>query len=201
MVKNILHKIYLLIGKSLTNIRLLFWKLRDKMLPPKETAILFVSHPDDDTLFFHTFIKEQKPYVLLTTGWSLRRYPCFKKVMKYYGVKYRAYNLDSREKNFNLIKKHIKDVFTIVKPNICATHNSEGEYGHEMHINVHNAVKEIVDCELFVPAFDSEIDNYPLTDDFIKEKTMIFQKYYTTESFVLDQYEKWVKNEMLIREK
>ncbi len=186
----------------LTNIRLLFWRLRDKMFPPKQNAILFVSHPDDDTLFFHTFIKEQKPYVvLLTTGWSLRRYPCFVKVMKYYGVKYRAYNLDSKEKNFDLIKKYINEVFTIVKPELCATHNLEGEYGHEMHVRVHRAVKDIVDCDLFVPALDCYIENYPLSVNDIDEKTMIFQNYYTTERFVLDQYEKWVKNEKLVQEK
>lgn len=202
MIKNIIHKIYLFIGKLLTNIRLIFWRLRDKILPPKENAVLFVSHPDDDALFFHTFIKKHKPYVvLLTTGWSLRRYPCFVKVMKNYGVKYRAYNLASREKNIDLIKMCIKDVLRVVKPQICATHNAEGEYGHEMHIQVHNAVKEIVDCDLFVPVFDNEIENHPLTDNLIKEKIEIFKKYYTTESFVLDQYEKWVKNECLIQEK
>ena len=176
-----------------------WWNMRDKISPPIEDAILFVAHPDDDTLFFHNFIKEHKPYVvLLTTGWSLRRYPCFKKVMKSYGVKYRAYNLKTRDDRINLLEKYIKQSFDLGDFKICVTHNTEGEYGHEMHISVHNAVRKIVNCKLLVPAFDRDIVNYPLCDDIIKEKTMIFNKFYTTENFVLDQYSKWVENEKLI---
>lgn len=199
MIRRLLHKIYLFVGKSLTNIRLVYWRLRDKMFPPIEKAVLFVSHPDDDTLFFHNFIKEHKPYVvLLTTGWSLRRYPCFKKVMKYYGVKYRAYNLDAREKNSNLIEKCVSEVLGIINPEICATHNSQGEYGHEMHQRAHIAVKKKVKCNLLVPASDDNIENYPLDHNTIAEKTMLFKKYYTTEIFVLDQYNKWVEHEKLV---
>lgn len=199
MIRRLLHKIYLFFGRTLTNIRLCFWRLRDKVKKPTEKTVLFVAHPDDDTLFFHNFIKEYKPYVvLLTTGWSLRRYPCFKKVMKYYGVKYRAYNLKSRDKRSDLLEKYVNEMITLLNPQICATHNAEGEYGHEMHVSVHNAVKKIVNCKLLVPVFDRDIANYPLCDDMTKEKTMIFNKFYTTENFVLDQYSKWVKNEKLI---
>lgn len=199
MIRKILHKIYLFVGRLLTNIRLCFWRLRDKINKPTEKSVLFVAHPDDDTLFFHNFVKEQKPYVvLLTTGWSLRRYPCFKKVMKYYGVKYRAYNLKSRDTRVNLLEKYVNEMLTLLNPQICASHNVEGEYGHEMHVKVHNAVKKLVNCKLLVPVSDSEIVNYPLCDEIIKEKTMIFNKFYTTEKFVLDQYSKWVENEKLI---
>ena len=175
MLRKLLHKIYLFVGRLLTNIRLCFWRLRDKVKKPTEKTVLFVAHPDDDTLFFHNFIKEYKPYVvLLTTGWSLRRYPCFKKVMKYYGVKYRAYNLESRDKRVDILEKYVNEMITLLKPQICASHNAEGEYGHEMHISVHNAVRKIVNCKLLVPAFDRDIVNYPLCDDIIKEKIMIF---------------------------
>lgn len=199
MIRKILHKIYLFVGRLLTNIRLCFWRLRDKIKKPTENTVLFVAHPDDDALFFHEFIKEHKPYVvLLTTGWSLRRYPCFKKVMKYYGVKYRAYNLNSRDKRVHLLEKYVSEMLTLLNPQICATHNSEGEYGHEMHVGVHNVVRKLVNCKLLVPVSDSDIVNFPLSDDIVKEKTMIFNKFYTTEIFVLEQYGKWVENEKLI---
>ncbi len=195
------HKIYVLIGATLNNLRLIYWRLRDKINPPKEDKILFVAHPDDDTLFFHTFIKKHKPYVvLLTIGWSMRRYHCFKKVMKYYGVKYRAYNLKSRDKRVNLLEKYVKEIFDLIKPNICATHNAEGEYGHEMHQRVHKAVKKLAKCKLLVSCFDKDIEDYPLPAEIIKEKKMIFNKFYTTEIFVLDQYKKWVRNEKLVLE-
>ena len=199
MIKKFLRIIYLFVGHSTAKIRLCYWRLRDKIKPPTEKAVLIVAHPDDDTLFFYNFIKEYKPYaVLLTTAWSLRRYPCFKKVMKFYGVKYRAYDLDTREKNIELIEKCVGEVLSLINPEICVTHNCEGEYGHEMHVKVYNAVNKLVNCKLLVPVSDSEIVNYPLCDEIIKEKTMIFNKYYTTEKFVLDQYSKWVENEKLI---
>ena len=199
MIRKILHKIYLFVGRLLTNIRLCFWRLRDNVKKPTEKNVLFVAHPDDDTLFFHNFIKEYKPYVvLLTTGWSLRRYPCFKKVMKYYGIKFRAYNLDAREKNTQLIDKCVNEVLALINPTLCATHNVEGEYGHEMHQRAHNSVKKQIKCKLLVPASDDNIENYPLDNNTVAEKTMIFEKYYTTEVFVLDQYSKWVENEKLI---
>lgn len=199
MIRKILHIIYLFIGRLLTNIRLCFWRLRDLLNKPTEKTVLFVAHPDDDALFFHKFIKEQKPYVvLLTTGWSLRRYYCFKKVMKYYGVKYRAYNLESRDKRVELLEKYVNEILVLLKPLICATHNAEGEYGHEMHIRVHDAVKKHFLCKLLVPALDKDIEKYPLNDNEIKEKKDIFNNFYTTENFVLDQYSKWVENEKLI---
>lgn len=199
MVKKLLHKIYLFIGVFFNNIRLFFWCIRDKINPPSEKTILFVAHPDDDTLFFHTFIKEHKPYVvLLTDGWSLIRFKDFKKVMKVYGVKYRAYPLHSRDNRINLLEKYICNSFKLGEFNICATHNVEGEYGHEMHIRVHEAVKKHAKCKLLVPALDNDIHNYPLNDSEIKEKKDIFNKYYKTELFVLDMYKKWVENEKLI---
>jgi LmbE family N-acetylglucosaminyl deacetylase len=201
MVKKFLHDIYLIIGHFLNFLKLCFWRIRDKINPPNEKAVLFVAHPDDDTLFFHTFIKECKPYVvLLTTGWSMRRYPCFKKVMKYYGVKYRAYNLQSRDERINLLEKCITETLKVLKPTICATHNAEGEYGHEMHKRVHNAVKKRTTCKLLVPFSDRDIEKFPLSDTQIKEKTMIFNKYYTTELFVLDIYKKWIHCEKLTEE-
>lgn len=199
MIKKFLHKIYVFIGITINCFRLCYWCMRDIIIKPKQKSVLFVAHPDDDTLFFHTFIKKEKPYVvLLTTAWSLRRYPCFKRVMKYYGVKYRAYSLNTVDRRSRKIEKRILNVLKLIKPQICVTHNSEGEYGHEMHMRVHNAVKKLVNCKWLVPVSDSDILNYPLCDDVVKEKTMIFNKFYTTENFVLEQYSKWVENEKLI---
>lgn len=198
-IKKIIHKIYVLVGYFYNLLCRCWWGIRDTTNKPTERAILFIAHPDDDTLFFHTFIKEHKPYVvLLTDGWSLIRFKDFKKVMKIYGVKYRAYPLHSRDKRVNLLEKYICKSFKLGEFNICATHNVEGEYGHEMHIRVHEAVKKHAKCKLLVPALDNEIEKFALNDNAIKEKKDIFNKYYKTELFVLDMYKKWVENEKLI---
>lgn len=202
MLKKCVHRIYIIIGSILNDIRLFFWRVRDKIYPPKENSVLFIAHPDDDTLFFHTYIKKNKPYVvLLTTGWSIKRYSAFKRVMKYYGVKYRAYNLKTKDERVEILKRYILEVLDIVKPEFCLTHNSEGEYGHEMHKRVHFAVKELFKGKIFVPTFDNKISNFPLKKSDIIEKNMIFKKYYTTELFVLEQYRIWVENEKIIQEK
>ena len=200
-MKNFIHKIYIIIGQILNVLCRVWWNIRDKVSPPRENAILFLAHPDDDTLFFHNFIKEHKPYVvLLTDGWSLIRFSDFKRVMKQYGVRYRTYGLNSRDKRINLLEKYVKQSLNLSAFKICATHNTEGEYGHEMHIRVHDAVKKNINCKLLVPALDKDIENYPLHDKEIAEKIQIFNKFYKTELFVLEQYNKWVVNEKLIKD-
>ena len=197
-MKDLIHKLYKLVGHILCRILLVYWKIRDRVSPPKSDSVLFVSHPDDDTLFFHTFIKKYKPYVvLMTTGWSLKRVPCFIRVMRKYGVRFRIYDLEARDTRIELLKKHVREVKKLHGFTLCATHNEEGEYGHEMHVRVHDAVTEIMDCRILCPVKADEITLYPLEKAEADEKTAIFNNEYTTELFVLDQYKDWVVNECL----
>ena len=188
----------MLLGHIFCKLCLCYWTLRDYLFPPKEKSILFVAHPDDDTLFFHSFIKEHKPYIVLcTAGWSLRRLPCFFKAMKYYGVKYRAYGMGTRDKRIKLLERHVRAAFKIGKFDLCATHNAEGEYGHEMHQRVHNAVINNSTVPIMVPVSSESLKKHPLNKDIVKEKIKIFRYIYTTETWVLDQYTDWVCNEKL----
>lgn len=192
------HYIYVLIGHLFCKICLSYWEIRDFLFPPQEKAILFVAHPDDDTLFFHTFIKEYKPYVVLcTTGWSLRRLLCFFKAMRYYGVKYRAYDMDTRDKREDLLKKRVKKILSIGHFELCATHNAKGEYGHEMHQRVHQAVIAEAQLPVWVPVEAERIEGYPVDDRTLEEKQDMFKHTYTTETWVLDQYALWVGHEQL----
>lgn len=204
-MKKILRKTYKCIGHIFCRICLIYWKLRDKLFPPKEDSILFVAHPDDDTLFFHGFIKDHKPYVvLLMTGWSLRRLFCFFKVMKHYGVKYRAYDLVSADstklerKWMCRLKKQVQESYDIGCFQMCATHNAEGEYGHPSHKAVHQAVMSIIDCKVLVPETESELMKWPLSRDDREEKVELFRKLYYTEAWVIDELPGWVNNENLI---
>ena len=91
------YYIYRIIGYTYAFFTNLYYGIRDCLFPPREDAVLFVAHPDDDVLFFHSYIKEYKPYVvLLTTGSILRRVLPFCSAMNYYGVRYRTFAFHSR---------------------------------------------------------------------------------------------------------
>lgn len=198
-ISSCLHDAYKFLGFIFCKICLLYWKTRDYFFPPDEKYILFVAHPDDDTLFFHTFIKKYKPYVVLcTAGWSLRRLPCFFRAMRYYGVRFRAYPLHTRDQRIHILKKYIEEAISIGSFEICATHNPSGEYGHEMHVRVHNAVVSCANIPVMVPIDDSNINEFPLDKQNVLEKQFIFKNIYVTETWVLGQYSKWVYNEQLI---
>lgn len=172
--------------------------VHDWVSPPTENAVLFVAHPDDDTLFFHTFIKNNKPYVcLMTAGWRLRRLLCFIKAMKYYGVRYRVYDFDTKDKRENLIKNKIAKILSVGKFSIIATHNLEGEYGHEMHSRLHKCVQSVVNGTIYCPVSSEKIGDYPLAKEIVKEKENIFNTIYVTEKYVLEWCSEWVMNEQL----
>lgn len=193
------HAIYKSLGYLLCKICLVYWNLRDLFCKPRERSILFVTHPDDDTLFFHTFIKDNKPYVvLMTTGWSLKRMPDFFKAMKLYGVRYRAYPLESREKREEVLEKIVERMLSRNSYEFCVTHNVEGEYGHEAHKMVHDAVARVSIIPVYAPALCKEMSKYPLSQSDVEEKIAMFKKVYTTESWVIDEYSFWLTHEKLV---
>ena len=203
MMKKILHDIYWGLGIVLCQALLVYWTIRDIFKKPTTKTVLFVAHPDDDTLFFHEFIKKNKPYVcLLTTGWSLRRMPCFFKTMNEYGVRFRAYPLKTDDDREDLIQKYIGDVLKIADFEVIGTHNKSGEYGHIQHARIHRCVCETIKKKknkyhLYCPVEKDYIMQFPLSTDSINEKTHIFNDFYTTESWVLIENDEWVKHEQL----
>lgn len=200
-MKKILHPIYVAFGHIICRFFLIKTKIYDKIHPIETDTVLFVTHPDDDTLFFHQSIKEYNPYIaLMVTGWSIKRLNDFKKTMKYYGVRFRAYDTNENSKKAKKrIQKQISEVLELKDFKRCLTHNSEGEYGHKNHQLVHICVVELVDFETFVPASVHDIEKYPIDDKSIKEKEYIFNNFYKTETFVLEQYSVWVNHEKLVR--
>lgn len=199
-MKKMFYVIYKILGRCVCSFLGMYWDLRDKVVPPKGKNVLFVAHPDDDTLFFHTFIKSQKPYVcLMTTGWSLRRLPCFMKAMKYYGVRYRVFGLESKDQREELIRKNVRKVLSLGEFETIVTHNSQGEYGHEMHCRLHKCILDVTSKTLYCPVTKDKICSYPLKTELVQEKKKIFNNIYYTEKFVLEQYTEWVVHEKLER--
>lgn len=198
----LLHLIYEFSGHLLAVITNIYFSIRDSFNPPNEKAILFIAHPDDDVLFFHTFIKEMKPYVvLLTTGGIIKRVIPFYRTMKYYGVRYRTFDMHSRAvESEQLISKRIRNILNNSSFTICATHNNEGEYGHVMHCCIHSCVMDNWKGNVLVPYNSVEIVNHPLPQIELEEKRRIIHTYYRGEYPTLQKLEKWIVNEGLIEE-
>ncbi len=169
--------------------------------PVAEKTVLFVAHPDDDALFFHTVLKNEKPFVaLMTTGKSLRRMKAFQKVMKYYGVNYTYFSLESNDERENLLKKNTELVLSRGHFEKAYTHSKSGEYGHEMHKRVHKAVAACFLGDIYTTVSEEENALLPdLPEDIIAEKEEIFKTMYTTEAFVLDLWKNWLKREKYIK--
>ena len=198
-MKKIKLEMHRIIGSILCRMCWIVWDVRDIISPPSEKAVLFVAHPDDDTLFFHTFIKEWKPYVVVLTGCSsVNRLRSFVTNMRHYGVRYRAYDQGTDDAREYIVRRHIRHIMKMGNFTICATHNPEGEYGHEMHKCVHNAVVHEVDCPIWVTERQAHIRNHPLAKTVIQEKQDIFRRIYWSESFVFDLWPHWIENEKLI---
>lgn len=205
-----IHTVYCFLGICFCKISLLLWTVRDRLRPPETDVILFVAHPDDEVMFFHSFIKMNKPYiVVLFTGWSIRRFVDFLKVMKYYGVRYRIYPTESKDayldsKRTRVVSRHIKKCLEISSFKTVVTHNSNGEYGHQSHILVHESVLKMTEQKgynVLCPVDASSIEGHPLSEENMREKKYIFTSLYKSESWVMDDYDAgtpvWFYNEKL----
>lgn len=202
MIRKTIHFVYETIGHMMACACAVYFCLRDFLFPPKEKAVLFVAHPDDDALFFHSYIKEYKPYVvLLTTGGLIRRVLPFYKAMRAYGVRCRAFDMSSRavEKE-ELIRKRIAHILNHGRFSVCATHNAEGEYGHIMHQCIHRCVRCLWKSELLVPVCRADIEKHPLPEDAANEKISFLQMYYRGEYPTLCTFSTWIVNEKLTME-
>ena len=196
-----LRNIYSCFGIVFISVFELFWKIRDFISPPSEEAVLFVAHPDDDALFFHTYINKHKPYViLLTTGELPRRIIPFFRAMRHYGVRYRCFAMKSKavEKEA-LIEKRVRKILNNGHFAVCATHNATGEYGHVMHQCVHRCVRRAWEKELLVPEDAARIEQFPLGEDVLKEKMDVLNTFYQREYPTLLTFKTWIVHEKLVK--
>lgn len=198
-MKKFLHSIYKIIGFILCEIHQIIFKIAIKIKPVKEKNILFVAHPDDDVLFFNRIMKNEKPYVvLLTTGFSIIRMKEFKSTMKYYGLRYNYYGLETRDERTDKLESIIESELKNGSFEKCYSHSPSGEYGHEMHKRVGNAVRNVVkNCRLFTTVSADEIGEKEneLSEEEKAEKIKIFKTIYSSQDFVLDEYSVWVSHE------
>lgn len=197
-IKTALSKIY---HASLGSLLCAVHHLLNDKRPIEEKTLLVVAHPDDDTLFFHTVLKNEKPFVaLMTTGKSLRRMKEFRRAMKYYGVNYTFFPLHSRDERENLLLKNVKLVLSRGKFERVYTHGESGEYGHVMHRRVHKAVTAAFSGEIYTPVTETENALLPpLSRKTVLEKEKIFKEIYRTQIFVLEMWQNWLCREKHVK--
>ena len=118
--------------------------------------------------------------------------------MKRFGVKSRAYNLDTSNATEESLRKRINKVYNLGDFSICATHNFEGEYGHAIHKKVHKCVIDSVSCPIVVPVSKSELLSHPLDEHIATDKLEIFNSIYASEDFVPNLYGDWIRCEKLV---
>lgn len=125
----------------------------------KKRALVIVAHPDDETIWMGGMILNSKnidwTIFSLCRGNDPDRAPKFKKVCEYYNAHSLISDLEDEgimdvEKSLPEIKKRVMANFAGKKFAYIFTHGYNGENGHERHLGVHLAVKELVKEKIII---------------------------------------------------
>ena len=118
----------------------------------KIRALCIVAHPDDETIWMGGTILKHKDWdwtiLSLCRENDVDRCPKFKKACKRYGAKAIISDLDDE----NLKPLEISKIVEKIKSNLpresydyVFTHGENGEYGHLRHVEIHKAVKRLIE--------------------------------------------------------
>ena len=118
----------------------------------KKKVLVIVAHPDDETIWMGGTLLNNVGNWDLTIISLCRKYdedraPKFNKVCKIFKAKCFMSDLEDKKLNDILTKEVIKRIKKHCNKNYdyIFTHGENGEYGHKRHIDVHNAVVEMLE--------------------------------------------------------
>lgn len=129
-----------------------------KITGEKKEVIVIVAHPDDETIWMGGTllkIKEKQDsnvtLICLCRKNDKDRYPKFQKACEILGVKGYIFDLDDGEDAGQYKEILLQDIINKISPitnnklyTTLYTHNENGEYGHIRHIQVNQAIEEML---------------------------------------------------------
>jgi len=155
MIKKIIGKVYkkIFVGLKRLVIHFLYFNFLTKAKNKKVSFsnienVLIIAHPDDEMIFFHKFLAENKKtlVICLTNGGCKIRSNEFYNSINYYGVKGIMFNFKDGNNiiwNSVIIKRQLLKILNQINFSVVLTHNKEGEYGHKQHIQCFLLLKDI----------------------------------------------------------
>lgn len=118
-------------------------------------VLVIVTHPDDETIWVGgTLLRNKKNWNTLVLSLCRKndrdRAPKFKRACNFFNAKSIISNLEDVKMNNLKSEEVINKIKKCLGKNLekeydlIYTHGKNGEYGHKRHIEIHNAVKEMV---------------------------------------------------------
>jgi LmbE family N-acetylglucosaminyl deacetylase len=126
----------------------------------KKEILVIVAHPDDETIWMGgTLLKSKynKTIISLCRKNDMDRFPRFDKACEKFKAQGYMSNLDDSEKgHYKEISSEdiILRIMRIIKNkkyDYLYTHGENGEYGHIRHIEIHNAINDMLKQKLITP--------------------------------------------------
>lgn len=137
--------------------------------------LVVVAHPDDESLFAYSILREGNCHILSMTGANRKTRHELSAVCKRLGLSHSIFtHCDDWGTAFDPeeVVPEIKQVLSLGFDNVF-THNDHGEYGHTQHQSLSRIVRNLVDKNLFEVGHDISI----LQFDVLKEKLDILSMY------------------------
>ncbi len=154
----------------------------------KYQKVMFVAHPDDELLWGGRHLLEDDYLVVcLTRGNDRVRRAEFEAVLRASGDKGLILSypdkIGGRRSNWKFWRKNIEaDIAAVLQYKeweVVATHNAEGEYGHQHHIMTHESVAkqfESTGCQADLYWFGTYYANDKVPDDLVEMDKSAYNK-------------------------